>query len=72
MWGGSCFRISGLAVRYCVSPKYKKTAHLVVRITNSRIPCDFFASIRLFLYLLPHVSWIFFDQGMYCSSTSLL
>lgn len=39
---------------------------------NSRITCDFFASIRLFLYLLPHASWIFFDHGIYSSSTSLL
>ena len=34
-----------------VSPKYKKIAHPLVRIMNSRIPCDFFAGIRLFMLL---------------------
>ncbi len=34
-----------------VTPSYKKTAHSKVPNTNSRIRCEFFANIRLFIIL---------------------
>ena len=47
-----CKQLSQMASKMnSVSPKYKKIAHPLVRIMNSRIPCDFFAGIRLFMLL---------------------